>query len=82
MRTHGDVRPLTIRLAPKGPLHNRYIILDDQTVWEIGQSFNAIARTSPTGVTKCRDDVASDALAYYSELWTSLPDADFEEETR
>jgi hypothetical protein len=43
VRQWGDARPLAVRVAPGDSLHNRLIMVDHKTAWELGQSFNGLA---------------------------------------
>jgi hypothetical protein len=40
-------RPLEVRLAAPGTMHDRAIIIDGITVYTLGQSFNSLAEQGP-----------------------------------
>jgi len=64
-------RRLDARLAPKGQLHDRLIILDRNTVWVLTQSFNAIAARSPATITKIDAETAALKLPAYEAIWNA-----------
>ncbi len=63
-------RPLEVRLAPARKLHDRSIIVDNESVYLIGQSFNALATRSPTTISRM-DDPDSSKLKReaYLSIW-------------
>lgn len=65
----GATRPLEIRLAPARTLHDRLIILDDTSAWNIGQSFNALAARSPTALVRSDNETAALKIAAYAQHW-------------
>jgi hypothetical protein len=79
MQQYGVKRPLEIRIAPPRKLHDRHIIVDGTDVWTLGQSFNALAQHSPTGITKTVDpQTAADKREAYEDIWKTavpMPDA-------
>ena len=67
----GSTRELEVRLAPKGTVHDRAIIIDDKAAWSLGTSFNGIAKRSPSLIQKVDPiDVFPDKLAAYRALWS------------
>ncbi len=52
-------------------LHDRAIFVDGKIAWTIGQSFNDLAKKSPTTLAKMPADVATDKIAAYEALWKS-----------
>jgi hypothetical protein len=74
-RQFGATRPLEVRAAPPRKLHDRHIMLDRLDVWTVGQSFNALAEHSHSGITKTIDPlVSADKIAAYEDIWdTATP---------
>lgn len=68
-KEYGDSRPLEIRLAQAKSLHDRLILVDDQHVWNIGQSFKDIGLRSPTSLQKLDTDTARLKIRAYQEIW-------------
>lgn len=66
---YGATRPLEVRVAAGGSLHDRMIILDDKQVWLLGQSFNALAKRSPTALQLASPDTASLKIDGYKAIW-------------
>jgi hypothetical protein len=66
---HGTRRPLEVRLAASRTLHDRLIIVDNKTIWNVGQSFNNLAGRAPTSFTKTDPDTAALKLAAYDAIW-------------
>lgn len=66
---HGNKRPLEIRATEPRKLHDRLIFIDGKEVWLIGQSFNALAKRSPTSFTKADKETAKLKIDAYTELW-------------
>ncbi len=63
-------RPIELRLAAPGLLHDR-LIMDDLNIWSLSQSFNTIAQRSPAMVNRIGGDIASAKREAYVELWNS-----------
>jgi hypothetical protein len=71
---YGALRPLEVRLASPGVLHDRLIIIDRRLAFDLGQSFNALAKRSPTSLIRSDPETASLKIAAYEQLWeTSQP---------
>lgn len=69
---YGGSRPLEVRLAEKGTLHDRAVFIDDKAAWTIGTSFNGLARNSPTLLQKVdKDEVFPDKLEAYRKIWNT-----------
>lgn len=66
---HKTSRPLEVRLTPKKTLHDRLIFIDDELVWTLGQSLNAIAARAPTSIVRMNPETAALKLAAYGALW-------------
>jgi hypothetical protein len=48
----GSARPLSVRLAPAKALHDRLIVVDGNTAWTLGQSFNKLAERAHTSLVR------------------------------
>jgi hypothetical protein len=69
-RQHGATRPIEARLAGKGKLHDRFIAVDNNEIWEVGQSFNRMVTRSPTTFTRLVErEIADPKLKFYQQLW-------------
>lgn len=66
---YGDRRPLRIRGATGRALHDRAIVLDGRTVWNLSQSFDALAERSPGTITRSEAAIADDQLEAWSEIF-------------
>ncbi|HEX7820496.1 MAG TPA: hypothetical protein VF463_07735 [Sphingobium sp.] len=62
---YGATRPVDYRLAPAGQLHDRLIIVDDSTVWDVSQSFADLAARSPATLAKSANDLAAMKVEAY-----------------
>lgn len=65
----GQEKPTEVRLAPAGSLHDRIIIVDEQDVYTVSQSYKDIAKRSPASVMRADPDMAQAKIAHYSQLW-------------
>ncbi len=65
---HGNTRPLELKLAAAGSIHDRLIITDKSTVWVLTQSFNAFATRSPASIVRFQGEVAL-KVAAYEDIW-------------
>jgi hypothetical protein len=66
----GQSRPaLEARLAPGKTLHDRLIIVDEATVWSMGQSFNKLAERSHTSIVRVDAGTASLKIQAYAKEW-------------
>ena len=66
---YGASRPIEVRLSPHKLLHDRLIIVDEQTVWSLTQSLNAFARRSPASIIKVDPDTTPLKIAAYDGFW-------------
>jgi hypothetical protein len=48
----GSARPLSVRLVPAKALHDRLIVVDGNTAWTLGQSFNKLAERAHTSLVR------------------------------
>ncbi len=62
-------RKLQARLSAPKQLHDRMIIVDDGSVFAIGQSFNALATRSPTSIVRTDDELAAMKVLAYKDIW-------------
>lgn len=70
----GKSKPVEVRYAPKGSLHDRLIIIDKRETWLISQTFKDIAKRSPASVSRAEADVCEMKAAHYDALWVqSIP---------
>ena len=68
---YGQNRPLAVKLAPQGALHDRLVVADRTTAWVLTQSLNAFAARSPATVVRVDDGTAALKIAAYEGLWQS-----------
>jgi hypothetical protein len=71
---YAHARPIELRLAAPGLLHDR-LIMDDVSVWSLSQSFNAIAQRSPAMVQRVGADIASAKREAFMDMWDSATPA-------
>ena len=64
-----DNRPLEVRLSSDNVLHDRIIVIDNHTIYVLGQSFNSIASRSPTSINRSDSETSALKIAAYQELW-------------
>lgn len=69
IKQFGAARPLEVRAAPKGELHDRLIFLDRSVVWVLGQSFNQLATRSHTSLMKADPELGKMKIAAYEKSW-------------
>ena len=67
VKQYGNLRPIELRLAPKGVLHDRLIIVDNATVWSSTQSFKDFATRSSGKIM--RSQVPSAEIKTYKNIW-------------
>jgi hypothetical protein len=69
VKQYSAQRPLEVRLAPAGTLHDRLIIVDAKEVWVLTQSFNAFAARAPATIVRTDDETAALKVAAYDAIW-------------
>lgn len=69
IRQFGNQRPLEIRSAPRGALHDRFISQDSQTVFLVSQSLKDLAERSPATIQKTDQHITDEKIAAYEALW-------------
>ena len=67
---YGTARPLQVRLAGKGVLHDR-IIIDDAHAWAMSQSFKDFAGRSPASIIRSDAELAAMKREAFEQLWSS-----------
>jgi len=73
-KQYGTGRPLVVRLAAPGSLHDRAIIVDRSTAWSLTQSLKDFAARSPATITRIDAETAGLKIAAYEAIWaTSSP---------
>jgi len=68
---HGAVRPVEVRLASEGVLHDRLIVLDRNKLFELSQSLNAFATRSPASIHETDKELAPLKVAAYQNIWSA-----------
>lgn len=66
---YAATRPLEARLAAARILHDRLIVVDDDTVWIVTQSFNALAQRASASVAKFDPEPGKLKLDAYRDIW-------------
>ena len=64
----GTKRPIEVRAAHKGTLHDRLILIDRTTAWLLGQSFNHLATHSNTYLAQADPELAQMKIYAYEEV--------------
>lgn len=70
-KQYGPTRPLEVRLAPPRSLHDRVIFIDQSEAYILGQSFNALAKRSPTSLVRVDPETAAMKAGTYGSMWAS-----------
>jgi hypothetical protein len=65
----GSVRPLEARLAAAGSLHDRLFIIDNNVVWTLTQSFNALATRAHASLVRVDEETGKLKIAAYDDIW-------------
>jgi hypothetical protein len=68
VQQYGNIKPLAVRIAPDGALHDRSIFIDGTIAWGFTQSLNAIAKRSPAEIIRA-DETASMKIEHYESVW-------------
>lgn len=76
MKQHGASRPLQLRLTDERQLHDRLIIVDDQSVWDVSQSFEDLASRSPATLAKAEAELAVLKVEAYSDIFLAAENAE------
>lgn len=66
---YGEKRPLTLRYASKTLLHDRLILIDNQFVWDVSQSFEDLAARSPATLSRSPTEPAVLKIEAYREIY-------------
>jgi hypothetical protein len=67
----GPARPLSVRLAPAKTLHDRLILVDHDTAWTLGQSFNKLAERAHTSLVRMDTESGALKIAAYAAIWNA-----------
>ena len=67
----GPARPLSVRLAADGTLHDRLILIDATTAWTLGQSFKDLAARAPTSLVRSDPELSALKVAAYGQMWAA-----------
>jgi hypothetical protein len=68
VKQYGADRPLAVRLAARGTLHDRAIFIDGATAWTLTQSLKDFAKRSPAEIIRA-DDIAELKIEAYGNIW-------------
>jgi phosphatidylserine/phosphatidylglycerophosphate/cardiolipin synthase-like enzyme len=68
---HSTTRPLEIKVAPARTLHDRLVVVDRNTVYTVGQSFNALATRAPTSFGRSNPETAALKVVAYEDVWNN-----------
>jgi hypothetical protein len=71
VQQYSTARPLEVRISPPGTLHDRLIFIDNKVVWSVGQSFNGLAKRSPTSLEKSSTEIFDLKAHAYGALWAN-----------
>jgi len=66
---YGTIRPLEARVASARLLHDRLIIIDGQTVWDLSQSIKDFAARSPASASRADSELATMKITAYGAIW-------------
>lgn len=66
--TH-PTRPVSLRVAPSGTIHDRVVCIDETTAWIITQSLKDFGAKAPATVMRFDDTLTADKIAAYEKLW-------------
>lgn len=66
---YGATRPLSAKLSVKGILHDRLILVDDNSAWAVSQSFKDLAKRSPASIVQSDGETASLKIVAYNRMW-------------
>ena len=66
---YGSARPISVRYADAKLLHDRLIIVDAATVWDVSQSFEDLAARSPATLSKALADAANLKIEAYRGIF-------------
>lgn len=66
---YGSTRPVELRTARRGEIHDRAIFVDDANAWSMGTSFNAVGKKSPTILQRIDTEVFTGKKAAYEAIW-------------
>lgn len=62
-------KPVEVRYAAPGSLHDRLIIRDGAEAWIVTQSFKDVAKRSPASVSRAEPEIGQLKAEHYNALW-------------
>jgi hypothetical protein len=65
---YGASRPLGARLSPPRTLHDRLIVVDGTSAWDLSQSLKDLAVRSPASIARS-GDIGALKIAAYQDFW-------------
>ncbi|MBR1193964.1 hypothetical protein [Bradyrhizobium sp. AUGA SZCCT0160] len=65
----GATKPIEVRVIQETKLHDRLIVIDGAEAWSPHQSFNGMAKSSPTSIERSDPELGAAKIAAYEELW-------------
>lgn len=65
----GETRPIEARVVPQRQLHDRIVIIDRRTAFNLSQSLNAFAATAHASAVRFPEDIARQKIDAYSDMW-------------
>lgn len=72
LREFSGTRPLEVRLAPRGLVHDRLISIDDgRQTWSLTQPASAVATRSLPSIRRVEPEVAALKVEAYENVWAS-----------
>jgi hypothetical protein len=69
IRRFGNARPLFVRLAPAGSLHDTLILVDGATAWALGMSLSKLVKLTSTTMVRMPGATTSTLMAAYAAKW-------------
>ena len=65
----GRARPLIVRVAAVGALHDTLVVVDGVSVWALGQSFDELAKRAYTSLVRMPPHTAKRMISAYAAIW-------------
>jgi len=65
----GAARPLIVRLAQAGAIHDKLIVVDGLTAWAAAQPFNMLARRPRVSLVRIPPQAAARMIAAHAAMW-------------
>ncbi len=70
-KQYGTSRPIEARSTPPRKLHDRLIILDNDEVWIVTQSFKDFAARSPGSIERANAESSGLKVGAYADMWAN-----------